>query len=146
MLNGLIDIYHSWKEQLNEIGRPYYLKIWLCEPRFSKSQVVCALGDRIDYYENLFFKPNHVKKLETNNFGNVKDKLHNLSWDYYLDEDHIDNEYVGEPEQYLTNGDFEESKRWFIKILKKPHRTTKINEATELYSFKRGNMWLGGQD
>jgi hypothetical protein len=54
ILSGLIDIYHSWKSTLDEIGQPYYLKIWLFEPRFSRSQVVCAIGDRIDYYENMF--------------------------------------------------------------------------------------------
>ena len=45
ILNGLIDIYESWKVQLNNLGKPYYLKIWLFEPRFSKSQVVCAIAD-----------------------------------------------------------------------------------------------------
>src|SRR5690606_9522052 len=54
MLKGLLEIYESWKIELEKLNKPYYLKIWLCEPRFSRSQIVCAIDDKIDYYENLF--------------------------------------------------------------------------------------------
>jgi hypothetical protein len=93
MLNGLIDIYHSWKKQMDKSGQTYYLKIWLYEPRFAKSQVVCAVGDRIDYYENLFIKSDKKKQLMTVNYCNLKSKLDVLNWQYRLDEDHIENPY-----------------------------------------------------
>lgn len=144
ILSGLIDIYDSWKKQLDNKGQSYYLKIWLYEQRFSKSQVVCAIGDRISYYENLFYVSDKAKKLNPDNFGALKDRLEKLTWDFRLDEDHLDNNEVGEPEFYSTPKDFEESKKWFAKTLKKPHRTTKIDATTELYSFKRGHLWLGG--
>lgn len=143
ILNGLIDIYHSWKKQLDNAGQPYYLKIWLFDSRFSKSQVVCAIGDRIDYYENLFQKTNYTKQLKSENYGNLKNRLDELEWEYCLDEDHIENDYVGEPSQYLIDNDFLETKNWFDKTLKKPHRTTKLDDAIEYYSFKKGNLWLG---
>ncbi|GAB3230108.1 hypothetical protein J0A67_16260 [Algoriphagus aestuariicola] len=145
MLSGLIDIYDSWKKQLDKIGQSYYLKIWLYEPRFSKSQVVCAVGDKISYYENIFFKSDNIARLEPNNFGPIKSRIENLNWDWRVDEDHFDNNEVGEPGLYSTLADFEESKKWFTRTLRKPHRTTKIDETTELYSFKRGCIWLGGQ-
>jgi hypothetical protein len=48
---------------------------------------------------------------------------------------------------YASLADYEEDKRWFEKMLKKPHRTTKLKEpigdATESYSFKKGDVWLG---
>ncbi len=143
ILNGLIDIYHSWKKQLDKIGQPYYLKIWLFEPRFSKSQVVCAIGDRIDYYENLFFKPENGKQFQSGNYGSLKKRLDAFEWEYHLDEDHIEDDYVGEPKQYLTNNDFLETKKWFDKTMKKPYRITKLDDAIEYYSFKKGNLWLG---
>lgn len=34
LLYGLFEIYHAWKIQLDELGKPYYLKIWLFEKRF----------------------------------------------------------------------------------------------------------------
>jgi len=53
----------------------------------------------------------------------------------------------GEPEIYASRQDYEDSKNWFAKLLKKPHRTYKFNEpigkAIESYSFKRGDIWLG---
>lgn len=147
MLSGLIDIYESWKKQLDKLGQPYYLKIWLYEPRFSKSQVVCGVGEKIDYYENVFFKPGERKKMKPNNYGQLKSKIESFNWDYHLDEDHYDNTEVGEPEMYASKQDYEDTKKWFAKLLKKPHRTNKFKEPigniTESYSFTRGEIWLG---
>src|SRR4051812_38389727 len=61
MLLGLLDIYEYWKNQLDKLGQSYYLKIWLFEPRFSQSQVVCAIGENVDFYENTFYKPDTAK-------------------------------------------------------------------------------------
>lgn len=135
MLDGLIDIYYSWKEQLNKINQPYYLKIWLYEPRFSKSQVVCAVGNRINYYENLFINPDKIRYLKNDNFGQSKIKLDVFDWIHCLDEYQFDNNDLDESE---------EDRRWFNKMMKKPHRTTKIDDSTELYSFKQGYVWVGG--
>ncbi|RXR18882.1 hypothetical protein [Flavobacterium stagni] len=149
MLNGLLDIYENWKTQLDKLGKPYYLKVWLFEPRFSQSQVVCAIGDNVGFYENTFYKPDSDKTIQLDRYGTLKTKLSNLNWDYSLDEDHYDNTLVGEPEIYVSRQDYEETVKWFDKLLKKPHRTQKfkepIGETTELYSFKRGDVWLGGQ-
>ena len=149
ILNGLLDIYEDWKNQLDKLGQSYYLKVWLFEPRFSQSQVVCAIDERIDYYENLFYKPDTGKTIQLNNYGSLKKNLSKLNWDYHLDEDNYDNTEVGEPEIYASRQDYEETKKWFNKLLQKPHRTHKfeepIGDITESYSFKRGGMWLGGQ-
>ena len=150
ILNGLLDIYDDWKKQLDQLGQPYYLKIWLFEPRFSESQVVCAVGDNIDYYENTFFEPEVNKNLNLACYGQLKNRLLNYSWDCRLDEDHYSNDEVGTPELYTTRQDYEETKVWFEKLLKKKHRTYKFKEpignAIESYSFKRGCVWLGGQN
>ena len=147
MLNGLIDIYHSWKEQLDKLGQPYYLKIWLFEPRFSKSQVVCAIGERIEFYKNNFFEPENKRSFELKNYGKLKNRLEKFNWDYRLDEDHYDNCEVGDPELYFSEQDYEETKIWFRKLLTKPHRTIKfkepIGDALESYSFRRGDLWIG---
>lgn len=69
ILTGLLDIHDSWKKQLDKLGQPYCLKIWLFEPRFSQSQVVCAIKDKIDYYENNFYKPDLPKTINLDNYG-----------------------------------------------------------------------------
>jgi hypothetical protein len=149
ILNGLLDIYEDWKKQLDRLGKPYYLKIWLFEPRFSMSQVVCAIDENIAFYENTFFKPEINKSINLDTYGKLKTRLQNLNWEFYLDEDHYYNDEVGDPEYYASKKDYEETKVWFFKLLKKPHRKYKLEEpigdTTEQYSFKRGVVWLGGQ-
>jgi hypothetical protein len=146
MIKGLVDIYKNWKVQLDKLGRPFYLKVWFFEPRFSQSQVVCAIGDSVDFYKNTFFKPDNIKKLNPDKYGPSLE-LDKLTWDYHLDEDVYDNCTVGESSQYASPQDYEETEKWFKKILKKPHRTTKLKEpigdVVELYSFRRGDLWLG---
>jgi len=149
MLNGLIDIYDSWKVKLDTLGKSYYLKIWIFEPRFSKSQVVCAVADSIEFYENHFFKPDDEKVFKSQNYGHISERLIKFDWDYCLDEDHFDNCFVGEPELYTSKWTYAKAKKWFNKLLKRPHRVDKYAEpdsdVTELYSFKRGDLWIGGQ-
>jgi hypothetical protein len=149
MLSGLIDIYESWKVQLDKLGKPYYLKIWLFEQRFSNSQVVCAVADKIDFYENNFFKPDVKKLFKPNKYGQLRERLQKFDWEYRFDEDHYDNIFIGEPDLYASRQDYDDSIIWFNRLLKKPHRLIKfdepIGEATESYSFKRGDLWIGGQ-
>ena len=148
IINGLLDVYDDWKKQLDQLGQPYYLKIWLFEPRFSLSQVVCAIGNSITCYENTFFNPEANEKLNFVHYGQLKNRLSNYSWDCRLDEDHYFNNEIGSPEDYATQQDYEECKVWFEKLLKKEYRIYKLQEQnekrTELYSFKRGYVWLGG--
>ena len=142
ILSGLFEIYDSWKKELSKLGESYYLKIWLFEPRFSNSQVVCAIGDYLEFYDNTFFKADYTKEFNTENYGRLKKEVAKFKWEYRLDEDHFDNSERGDPELYATLNDYEEE-----KMLNKPHRTTKfkkpIGEATEYYSFKKGDVWLG---
>ena len=72
MLSALLDVYENWKQQLDEWGQPYYLKIWLFEPRFSQSEVVCAVSDSLDFYANTFFKPERSKSLPIDHYGALK--------------------------------------------------------------------------
>src|SRR5690606_35565435 len=110
-------------------------------------QVVCAIGDYLDFYENTFYKPDESKKLNPEIYRQLNNEIGNFNWEYRLDKDHFDNSEPGYPELFATLADYEEDKRWFEKMLKKPHRITKfkvpIGEATESYSFKKGDVWLG---
>lgn len=148
ILSSLIDIYYSWKEQLQQLGKPYYLKIWLCEPRFLNSQVVCAIGDKIEYYENLFYEPYNFKILPVNTYGKISTKLEKFTVEHYLDEDHFTDGEVGDSNLYASQKDYLETKKWFTKLLKKLHRTVKFNKEvngfSEVYSFKKGNLWILG--
>lgn len=147
ILEALLDIYESWKIQLDKINKPYYLRLWIFDPRFSKSQVVFALGDYLTFYDNAFFVPDTEKEIQIINYPSLKKRLNNFAWEYRLDEDHFDNTFVGDPNYYDSFQDYKETKKWFNKLLKTTHRLTllaePIEDIIETYSFKRGDLWIG---
>lgn len=147
VLNGLFEIYEQWEQQLKSLEEPYYLKIWLYEPRFSNSQVVCAIGNCLHFYDSTFHKPEISKRLNTNNFGSLKHNMSNFSWEYRFDEEHMNNAALGNPDDYYSKEDYNQEKSCIQQKLKKPHRLTTytepIGDATEGYSFKKGVVWIG---
>ena len=144
ILNGLIEIYDSWKAQLETLGQPYYLKIWLFDPHFSKSQVVCAIGDFLNFYDITFHKPEDV---DSSKLKNVRKSLPDgFNWELHWDEYHLKENEVGEPEDYYSLEDYRAELKNFNRKLKRPHRTTTYSsegEKTEYYSFKTGQVWIG---
>jgi hypothetical protein len=148
-INALIDIYNDWKVQLDILGQPYYLKIWLYEPNFADSQIVCAIGDSIEFYDTTFLEGDDEKTLDLKQYGALASKMQKLQWKHYIDEEHYENSFVGTPEIYATLKDYNETLRWFSRTMKKPHRTTLLDTPTdtyfEFYSFEKGNVWLGGE-
>lgn len=149
VLGALLDIYDCWKKQLDKTGQPYYLKLWLFEPRFLQSQVVCATQDSLHFYDHTFFRPQQSRKFDAARYGALRTRLEKLHWDHFADEDHYDNCEVGDPELYTSSFDYEKTKSWFKRLMKKPHRTFVFPEPegdrTESYSFRRGDVWVGGR-
>lgn len=147
IIDGLIEIYEAWKIQLENLKVPYYLKIWLYNPNFSESQVVCAINEKIDYYENIFFKPDQKKSFDLNNYRKQNKTLASFNWEYGLDEQHLFDNEMGSVDEYCSLRDFQETEKSFSNSLKKAHRTTVLNDtidgAKEMYSFKRGDVWIG---
>ena len=147
ILKGLITIYDSWKSALDKLNEPYYLKIWLYEPNFSRSQVVCAIGDFFNFYEITFHNPKDNKSLNFQHYGSLDKEMEKFDWEHRLEEHHFDNTTLGDPDEYESLEDYKQEKRWFEKMLTKPHRTTTykkpIGEVTVSYSFKLGDVWLG---
>ena len=131
--------YVTWRIKLEELGEPYYLKIWLNEPHLSKSQIVCAIGDFLTFYDSTFqLDQNSKQKIELNQ---------DFKWDRYLDEYHLSSSELGEKEDYYSEEDYLEEKRYLDGQLKKPHRKSmfkdKSGKEVEYYSFKQGYVWLG---
>lgn len=54
LIKNLQKIYQSWQDTLKGMQTPYYLQIWLFETYISRSQVVCAIEDYKDFYQNTF--------------------------------------------------------------------------------------------
>jgi len=61
-----------------------------------------------------------------------------------LDEDHFSEEEIGTKEEYASEEDYEWTIRWFNRMIRKPHNVSKLKDGSELHSFKRGYVWVGG--
>lgn len=143
ILNGLLDIYESWKNQLDKLNDPYYLKIWLFEPSFSKSQIVCAIGNSIDFYQNTFNIPENSKEFKNSFGGIIKNRIENFNWECRLDEDFLFSNAIGNLEDYETEKEYLEDKQRFNNKLKKKHFTRILKDGTNYYAFEIGNVWIG---
>ena len=143
ILSGLLDIYESWKNQLDKLNEPYYLKVWIFEPRFSKSQVVCAIGNSIEFYQNTFNIPEKAKEFKIDFGGIIKNIIENYNWECRLDEDFLFSTDIGNPEDYENEKEYLEDKKWFNNKLKKKHITKTLKDGTNSYVFEIGNVWIG---
>lgn len=148
MLQGLIDIYNEWKVRLESLNESYYLKIWLYEPNFSRSQVVCAIGAALDFYEITFYKPEESKTLNPALYGRLADQMTGFGWEYRLDEFHFGPDELGEPEEYESLEAYQGQKKWLNRIMKGPLRKTSYEnsdgETVESFSLRQGTVWIGG--
>ncbi|PNW25629.1 hypothetical protein [Formosa algae] len=48
----LYSTYSQWKIELDKLNIPFYLGVWIYNPRLPKSEIVCAIGkEKIEYYQ-----------------------------------------------------------------------------------------------
>jgi hypothetical protein len=143
IIDGLFEIHTNWKKQLDTLNEPYYLKIWFYHPDVSRSQVVCAIGDFISFYDVTFHNPNENKKFPFD----VRD----LHWEHRIDEDHLnEKDIVGDPYQWADDEDFKANRKWIERRLKQPHRISKEEYddgvVKTYHSFKTSDVWLGSSN
>ncbi len=142
---GLIEIYKARKKQLDQLGKPYYLKIWLYDHRFSNSQVVCAVDEMINFYDVTHARPEQTIAIENSGISDIAHKYPEFIWEHRLDEELYNFNELGRPDDYCSLQDYEEEKRWYIKMGKKTHRKVIDPNFPDIdyRAFKKGNVWLG---
>lgn len=144
IIKGLEKIYDSWRTELEKLNKPYYLKIWLYEPRISKSQVVCAIEEKIEYYENIFeradFKQNSSSF--TTQLGS------DFNWQPRVDEEpYEESELLWPLEQYQRIEDCYSDRRLLRKLKNGKYRNQEIVYSNEnndtVYFLPKGKIWVG---
>lgn len=141
LLEGLLEIYLNWKQQLDNLEVDYYLKIWLFSPNLSRSQVVCAIGNQKDYYISTFNKTEKPIELVKSQFPKI---LNALTWESNIEELVVSKSELDEPpENYVSIKDYNEYQKYFKNKLKKPHKAIEEHDDTNYY-FKQGYIWVGG--
>ena len=144
ILNALIDIYESWEYQLKLNGEPYYLKIWLFDPRFIKSQIVCAIGHKLNFYDSVFYSDNTERTFPLNNFSKIE-RISQFCFESYLDEE-ITTDDDFERNLYKSNSDYIHDQKYLTKLKNGKARIEEIisdGEKYNAYFVKKGNVWVG---
>lgn len=144
MLEGLTSIYTAWKEKLDSLGEPFYLKIWYFEPRIAKSQFVCAIGDYIDYYNGIFEE--HPQP--DNYFDNIPKTLQDkFDWDCGYDYIFYDkSDLLWPADQYSTDNGYLYDRRLLRKLEKGNYKSELItigDVSNTAFSVPAGRIWTG---
>ncbi|USZ14213.1 hypothetical protein NGM44_07395 [Moraxella sp. FZFQ2102] len=148
-IQGLFDIYQHWKIQLDSLNQPYYLKIWLFQNKISHSQVVCAIGDYLHFYDNTFETVQNSNPQNLNQFINdVYPDYHSLNWQEALEIDAIENTYLTLYADENNPKEYQKLKKWFEHIQNTAIRTHEIKNPTDdvqfYYIIQKDRVWIGG--
>jgi len=146
MLNALLDIYESWRVQLTETQQPYYLKVWLFDPHFMRSQVVCAWGEAHDFYRNTFTPADAPAPIPLSKFDGMDERIAQFDWETHLEEQHYfesDFEDVG-PDG--GRGDLADQKALLERLKTKGYPSSEVSfmgKQTRAFAVPLGHVWLG---
>ncbi|MFZ4799724.1 MAG: hypothetical protein ACOYMA_19685 [Bacteroidia bacterium] len=136
---GLIEIFNSWKKELDKMNKPYYLKIWLYYPRIINSQVVCAIGDRIEHYNNLFPIAENNSIFPIKHFQFAKHKIEKLEWKPFFDEETF-YESLYHKELYSNIEEYNTDQKELDKI-RNNHDRKFVYENDTCYCINKGIIW-----
>jgi len=140
----LYKVFQDWENELINLNFDFYLAIWLCSPRIGRSEVVCAIKEEIDYYENEAFLPGDSKTIfNPSQFGKISKKLMDLKWDLKIDLDNISDWEINFPkENYDSLKEYNTDQKRFKKNIE--NSIKKIEKADGImYLFPVGDVWVG---
>ena len=141
LLEAMIDVYLNWHEKMKAENEEFYLKMWLYDPDFMRSQIVVSYKYCIDYYNNTFDKHPIVKPFPIHTYASLEDKLSLFQWELHIDADEYwDSELIEDIELgFKTVTEVED-------IKSKSYQTKKIQLSygdDTRYRVDTGDVWLG---
>jgi hypothetical protein len=144
IIETLLKTYFEWKKELDKLNKEYYLAIWLYNPRMLKSEIVCAIDEKVTYYENeSFLVSNKNNEFDLNQFGELSTDLQKLTWDRKIDLDSTHEWEINFPkEQYESEKEYNKDQKFYNKLIKeKFHVVEKDND--KIYFHPKGDVWIG---
>ncbi len=135
ILERLIEIHNKWYQYYSLNQQNFDLQLWINEPKFIRSQVVCAKTDKPDEFRNNYYRPDKSdRKFPSHKWQSINYNLDEFSFEPYMDENlHFKNleELTDEEiDELLSDGYNAES--------------TEINGNPEImYSKRVGTVWIG---
>jgi hypothetical protein len=143
IFNILFATYQKWKIELLKLEIPFYLGVWIYDPRLPKSEIVCAIGkEKIDYYKNHCLESeSHIEKIiDVRDFEAEGDFL---KWSKKIDSEIIEEWEINFPkENYASEKIWKEKQTFFESFIEKSYKVTE-SEKGKIYYVKVGNIWTG---
>lgn len=140
----LFDIHDQWKIELEKLNKPYYLAIWLCEPQIIRSDLVCAIDEKIEMYSNQWFdkseKDNYINK---DAYGKNQNQFNRFAWERNkLYDTHSPIDYNWPKERYDKIENYHLDQRYYKRLLPKCKKIVE-DEYGKTYYEEIGDVWVG---
>lgn len=144
IIETLLKTYFEWKNELDKLNKEYYLAIWLYNPRMLKSEIVCAIDEKITYYNNESFLSNNKNpEFDPKQIGELSAKLKQFTWVKKFDLNSVREWEINFPkEQYESEKEYNKDQKFYNKLIReKFHVVEKDNE--KIYFHPKGDVWIG---
>lgn len=145
-LAGLAHIYCQWKHQLDSLNRPYYLKIWLFEQDLKRSQVVCAIGESLHFYDNTFDKVEQTGSTSQAFTLNQTEQavFKDFNWQKMRELEAVFDDYLADPSVYSSYREYLRDKAWFESLEQTAlEKVYDDSSNSQYYVLDKGTVWLG---
>lgn len=144
IIETLLKTYFEWKNELDQLNKEYYLAIWLYNPSMLKSEIVCAIDEKIIFYNNESFLSNNKNpEFDLKQIGELSAKLEQFTWVKKFDLDSVREWEINFPkEQYESEKEYNKDQKFYNKLIReKFHVVEKDNE--KIYFHPKGDVWIG---
>lgn len=143
-IDSLFEIYYSWKNQLEDLNQPFYLKIWLFENDLKNSQVVCAVGNQIDFYEETFKEfENKKMSLKQSKHFHIMNDHEEFKWKSKTEVNILEKNYLETIDDFRSKQEFQYMKKWWKNLIDKNLLDEVISNEDEYFVFENDFVWLG---
>ncbi len=138
LLDAIIEVYLCWYETMDNQKEEFYLKIWLYEPNFIKSQIVVAYRDNLHFYENVFDQTTENKSFPIDKYAGLQDKVALFDWKRYVQAEIYESDELQED---ILNG-FRSTEE-VRQIIKDSYKIEKTDGNKYTYKRNVGDVWVG---
>jgi hypothetical protein len=131
LIAKFITAYDRWKQAFDELGIPYDLQLWIYDPSFIRSEIVCWKVQELNQLMKFIWESDLIKSFPYDTFKSNTYNLNDFDW-VLADEEHVHFE-----------SDFEDADFSADDLLSDGY-VKKVQNKDEMYYAKRlGDMWIG---
>lgn len=135
ILARLIDIYDRWEIEYEKQNKLFDLQIWINDPNFIRSQIVCAKVDKEGIKRNNYFRKANEQTIFPKSKWNSK--VYDL--DKFVFEEYMDEDFAFENIENLEPDDIKE----LIEEGYQKDEITIDGKPETRYSKRVGSVWIG---